>query len=83
MKLRQITVEKDFDNIVELKNRNIEGAKTALRTMRESECFKYVDRAAWYDGLTSYEKQEAQIWRKEWKDVTDTFIKPIKPSWIK
>lgn len=44
--LRLLTVEKDFDAMVELKDKNPNGAKDGLRTMRETECFKYVDRAA-------------------------------------
>lgn len=83
MKFRKLTAEKDFDAIVKLKDNNLEGAKNALRTMREDECFKYVDRAAWYDGLTPEEKQEAQTWRTEWKNITDTFVCPVKPNFIK
>lgn len=83
MKLRKLTVEQDFDAMVKLKENNLDGAKTALRTMREDECFKYVDRAAWYDGLTPEEKQQAQNWRKEWKNVTDTFTLPVKPNFVK
>ena len=56
---RKLTMN-DFDAMVELKERNLNGAKNGLRTLRETECFKYVDRAAWYDGLTYEEKQKAQ-----------------------
>ena len=79
--LRTLTMN-DFDAIVALKNSNPEGAKTGLRNLRETECFKYVDRAAWYDGLTTEEKQKAQAWRKDWKDVTKTFTKPTRPDFI-
>lgn len=79
--LRKLTMN-DFDNIVELKERNIDGAKDGLRTLRQDECFKYVDRAAWYDGLTDEEKKKAQDWRKEWKDITDTFVRPNKPNFV-
>ena len=79
--LRKLTIN-DFDTMVELKERNIEGAKLGLRAIRQDECFKYVDRAAWYDGLSAEEKAKAQEWRKEWKDVTKTFLRPIKPDFI-
>ena len=79
--LRKLTIN-DFDNLVELKERNLEGAKIGLRTLREDECFKYVDRAAWYDGLSDEEKAQAQVWRKEWKDVTKTFTKPNRPDFV-
>ena len=46
MKIRALTLDKDFDVMVELKEKNPNGAKDGLRTMRETECFKYVDRAA-------------------------------------
>ena len=79
--LRKLTMN-DFDSIIELKERNLEGAKVGLRTLRQDECFNYVDRAAWYDGLSQEEKQEVQKWRKEWKDVTDTFKKPMRPTFV-
>ena len=79
--LRTLTMN-DFNAMVELKERNLKGAQNGLRTLRQSECFKYVDRAAWYDGLTAEEKQKAQAWRKEWKDVTDTFVKPTRPDFV-
>ena len=79
--LRTLTMN-DFNAMVELKERNLKGAQNGLRTLRQSECFKYVDRAAWYDGLSAEEKQKAQAWRKEWKDVTETFIKPTRPDFV-
>ena len=79
--LRTLTMG-DFNAMVELKERNLKGAQNGLRTLRQTECFKYVDRAAWYDGLTAEEKQEAQAWRKEWKDVTETFVKPTRPDFV-
>ena len=56
---RKLTMN-DFEAMVELKERNLNGAKNGLRTLRETECFKYVDRAAWYDGLSDEEKAQAQ-----------------------
>lgn len=79
--LRKLTMS-DFDKMVEMKEQNLQGAQDGLRTLRQDECFKYVDRAAWYDGLSAEEKQKAQAWRKEWKDVTETFVKPIKPEFV-
>ena len=79
--IRKLTMN-DFDKLVKLRERNPNGAKAGLRTLRQDECFKYVDRAAWYDGLTAEEKQKAQAWRKEWKDVTDTFVKPTRPTFV-
>lgn len=81
MVFRNLTMQ-DFGNLVKLKETNLTAAQKGLRILRESECFKYVDRAAWYDGLSSEEKQKVQAWRKEWKDVTATFEKPTRPEFV-
>ena len=80
--LRLLTAEKDFDAMVELKDKNPNGAKDGLRTMRETECFKYVDRAAWMLSHTAEQQKDIQLWRIEWNNVTDTFKKPEKPWFL-
>lgn len=56
--------------------------KNALRTLREKECYSVVDRACWYDSLSTTQKNEIQEWRKKWLNVTETFVIPKKPSWL-
>lgn len=46
--------------------------------------FSIINRGnAWYNTLTEIQKQQLQKWYKEWLDVTDTLIEPIKPEWLK
>lgn len=56
---------------------------TIIRKKREIECFKYCDRAAWYDTLTPDKKREVRVWRKKWLDATKTGILPNPPAWVK
>jgi hypothetical protein len=84
MRIRELTVEKDFDTMVKLKERNPEKAKQGLRVMRDSECYPIVNRGqAWYRRLTETQKTDLDIWYQNWLDVTDTFVKPFKPSFVK
>lgn len=58
--------------------------KIELRTKREIECFPIINRGKlWYDKLTEFQLGELNKWYQEWLNVTDTLIKPIKPSWLK
>lgn len=70
------------DKDLELLQGMPEEIKNVLRLRRQVECFNITDRAVWYDGLTSEQKQEVQKWRKAWLDVTDTMTIPKKPYWL-
>lgn len=79
--MKAVTVE-DFDKIVKRLPR--ETAKIALRNIREIECYPYINRGElWYSTLTELQKAELQVWYTQWLNVTDTFIKPTKPTWLK
>lgn len=80
MKIRNLTID-DFDTIVQ--RLSLESAKECLRQIRVTECFNYADRAAWFQSLTEEQKQEVLAWRQDWCDVTRTFVKPVRPYWIK
>jgi hypothetical protein len=79
MKFKPLTID-DFDRILRLPR---EKAKECLRQIRVTECFDYADRASWFASLTEEQKQEVLVWRQEWCDVTETFVKPVRPHWIK
>ena len=54
-----------------------------LRELREKECFSVINRGKlWYDTLTSEQLEELMTWYKEWLNITDTLVIPIKPSWL-
>ena len=60
-----------------------EGAQTALRELRERECFAVVNRGAlWYDLLTDRQKAELKTWYRAWLDVTSTMQIPTRPTWL-
>lgn len=75
----KIMVEEDL----ELLSTVPEAYKQYLRERRQRECFSIVDRACWYDSLTYEQKQEVQVWRNAWLNVTETYVIPTKPIWIK
>ena len=79
-KFENIGIE-DVNEILMFKD--IEVVKNALRTLREKECYSIVDRACWYDNLTTAQKNEIKEWRKQWLNVTETFVIPKKPNWLK
>ena len=65
-------------------NMPIEHAKNVLRSLREKECYPIINRGKlWYDTLSDWKKVELQTWYKAWLDVTETFVIPTKPSWVK
>jgi len=37
----------------------------------------------WYDSLTETELAELQTWYQAWLDVTDTLVRPTRPTWLK
>lgn len=84
MRFRELTVEKDFDAMVKLKELNLEKAQDGLRVMRDIECYPIINRGqAWYKRLSKTQETDLDIWYQNWLDVTDTFVKPNKPSFVK
>lgn len=60
-----------------------EKQKKQLRRLRESECFKVINRGIlWYNTLTEDQKKELDTWYHQWLDVTETLIVPEVPTWI-
>lgn len=58
--------------------------KQALRKERSKLFKEYIDRGKlWYDTLTEVQLKELETWREKWLNVTDTFIKPEMPYWLK
>lgn len=81
MKYEKLTID-NFDMIV--KRLPMETAKEALRQIREEECYAIINRGIlWYNTLTEEQKTELLSWYDEWKDVTETFVKPKRPEWIR
>lgn len=52
-----------------------------LREWRQA-YFKIIDRAVWYDTLTSEQKEEVKRFRQELLDITITMIKPTPPTFM-
>lgn len=62
----------------------IEHSKQLLRNLRETECYSIINRGnLWYNTLADWQKSELQTWYKAWLDITETFVIPTKPSWVK
>jgi hypothetical protein len=60
-----------------------EKQKKQLRRLRESECFKIINRGIlWYNTLTEDQKKELDTWYHQWLDVTETLTVPEVPTWI-
>ena len=60
-----------------------EKEKKQLRRLRESECFKVINRGIlWYNTLTEDQKKELDTWYHQWLDVTETLTVPEVPTWI-
>ena len=56
---------------------------SALRTLRELECFPIINRGqGWYRMLTQSQLEELDVWYQAWLDVTETRIIPEKPEWL-
>jgi hypothetical protein len=74
----------DLNSVVDLKKCiDNETFKQALRQIRQEECFKFVDRPIWYNKLSEMQKQEINKWYEDWLSVTDTFVIPERPYWVK
>jgi hypothetical protein len=71
----------DKDKI--LSRLSVEDKKTALRQLRQTECFSFVDRPIWYNKLTDNQKKEVNEWYEQWLKVTDTFVVPEKPTFVR
>lgn len=60
-----------------------EKQKRQLRRLRETECFKIINRGIlWYNTLTEDQKKELDTWYHQWLDVTETLAVPEVPTWI-
>lgn len=78
--VRRISVD-DFDSIVQ--SLPAEKAKDALRQLREKECYPIINRGTlWYNLLSESQKVELKEWYQAWLDITETLVKPKKPSWL-
>jgi hypothetical protein len=61
-----------------------EKAQEVLRKVREEECYTIINRGIlWYETLTATQKADLLNWYNAWKDVTETFVIPTKPYWVK
>ena len=81
MDYKIISVE-DAENVIKYLPK--EKAKEVLRGIRERECYSIINRGIlWYETLSETQKQDLLNWYNSWKDVTETFVIPIKPWWIK
>lgn len=62
----------------------IEFKKENLRELRETKCFAVINRGQiWYDRLTESQKEELSAWYDAWLKVTETFVEPKMPEWLK
>lgn len=60
-----------------------EKEKIELRSQRERECFKFINRGPlWYNTLTESQITDLTKWYKDWLDVTETKVIPTKPEWL-
>ncbi len=57
----------------------LERKKQSLREWREK-YFKIIDRAVWYDTLTTEQKEEVKEFRQKLLDITETLTKPNVPQ---
>ncbi len=54
-----------------------------LRSRRELECFKKVNRGTlWLNTLTAEQISELDDWYHEWLNVTTTLVVPEQPEWL-
>ena len=81
IKFEKIT-SNDIDKIKQFGD--IETQKKVLRQLREKECYVYINRGeAWYKRLTDKQKAEFDKWYSDWLDVTETFVIPETPAWLR
>ncbi len=80
MKRSKIKIE-NLDQVLALPK---EYAQIALRQLRETECFPYVNRGELYfNQLSDKQKAEISQWYTDWLNVTETLKTPTRPSWLK
>ena len=61
-----------------------EDAMAEFRRRRTNECFSVINRGVlWHETLTVEQANELRKWYQAWLDVTDTFVVPENPSWLK
>ncbi len=61
-----------------------ETEKCKLRQLRKIECFPIINRGQlWYSALSAERVDELNAWYTAWLDVTETYIIPEKPDWLK
>lgn len=69
----------------------LEEKKEELRIRRQNECFDILNQnyiedgksVTWFDTLNEEQKKEANDWVQAWRDITETFVVPEKPIWLK
>jgi hypothetical protein len=60
-----------------------DGAKEALRELRERECFSIINRGQlWYESLTDEQRADLSAWYRAWLDCTSTMLTPKRPTWL-
>lgn len=73
----------EYDDYIEIVERDKDLVKQDLRAQRETECFPYINRGKlWYDSLTELQRSELSEWYSAWLNVTETFVVPQKPEWL-
>lgn len=66
-----------------MKNINYKDKLNILRILREKECFSIINRGKlWYDCLSEEQIFELRKWYRDWLNVTETEIIPIRPDWL-
>lgn len=79
-----VVEEREYNDYIEIVKRSDEHIIEDLRRQREKECFSYINRGSlWYNTLTESQKSEFQEWYADWLNVTNTFVAPKKPEWLK
>ena len=77
------TLALDVDAIAEIQDEADKLEDSILRSLRERECFPYINRGAlWYAKLTIEEKKKLSEWYQDWLNVTETRMIPEKPSFL-
>ena len=69
-------------NLIKLSDYISEIDRQRIRSRREKECFKVVDRPLWLQMLGPARLTELTVWYKAWLDAPRTGIIPEKPQWL-
>jgi len=68
---------------VDVTPRPIDEQKNILRRLRKNRVFPIINRSQmWFNSLTEKQKEELQIWYKEWLDAPKNLKIPNRPSWL-